>query len=115
MWYHGWPYLFPVRLLLTVKREHIPVGEVVVRHGAQVKASDGAVGQVDAFLVDPKTRRITHLVLRKGHLWGQKDVMVPVSEIRTAREDAILLKLDKRAVDSLPAVPVRRRHDRQAA
>jgi hypothetical protein len=34
-----------------------------------------------AFVVDPKTGHITHLVLREGHLWGQRDVAIPVNAI----------------------------------
>ena len=32
---------------------------------------------MDEFLADPASRQITHLVLREGHLWSQKDVVVP--------------------------------------
>jgi hypothetical protein len=53
-------------------------GEVVVRRGTRVRATDGPVGQVDAFLIDPTTRRITQLVLRESHLWSRRDVMVPL-------------------------------------
>ena len=60
--------------LVPLKREHIPAGELAVRQGARVKSTDGQVGRVDEFMVDPASRRITHLVLREGHLWSQKDV-----------------------------------------
>ena len=56
-------------------------GELAVRRGSRVRATDGDVGRVDEFLVDRETAHITHLVLREGHLWGQKDVLIPVSEI----------------------------------
>lgn len=100
---------------VSARHERIPRGELCVRRGARVRATDGQVGQVDEFLVDPTTRRITHLVLREGHLWSQRDVMVPASEIERAWEDAILLRLDKCAVDSLPSIPMRRWHDRKVA
>jgi hypothetical protein len=48
-------------------------------------------------------------VLREGHLWGQKDVTIPVSQIERIEEDAVHLKLDKRSIEALPAIPVRRR------
>jgi len=114
-WYHGWPYLLPVTTLIPLKSQHTPAGEIAVHRGARVKATDGGLGQLDEFLVDPTTRRITHLVLRQGHLWSQRDVMVPVSEIESAQENMILLRLDKHAVALLPSIPIRRWHDRKAA
>jgi sporulation protein YlmC with PRC-barrel domain len=113
-WY-GWPYVFLETMLTPAKRERVPPGELAVRRGARVKATDGQVGQVDEFLVDPTSRHITHLVLREGHLWGQKDVTIPVSEIERAGEATVYLKLDKQAIESLPAVPVRQWHSRKAA
>ena len=99
---------------VSIRRERIPPGELFVRRGARVSADDGQVGRVDEFLVDPTTRQITHLVLREGHLWRQKDVLVPISEIERAGEDAVYLKLDRHAIGSLPAVPVRQWHGRKA-
>jgi sporulation protein YlmC with PRC-barrel domain len=74
-----------------------------------VEATDGHVGRVDKFLVDQATGHITHLVLREGHLWGQKDVTAPISQIDHIEEDTVYLKLDKHAIESLPTIPVRRR------
>jgi hypothetical protein len=102
-WY-GWPYVSLTMTLMAVKHECIPSGELAVGRGVRVKATDGQVGWVDGFLVDPTTRNITHLVLRQGHLWGQKDVTIPISEIERAGEDAVCLKLDKHAIESLPTV-----------
>ena len=69
------------------------------------------VGRVDEFLVDRETEHITHLVLREGHLWGQKDVTIPVSEIERIEEDTVYLKLDKEEIERLPSIPVRRWHE----
>jgi sporulation protein YlmC with PRC-barrel domain len=102
-------------MVTPVKREHIPPGELAVRRGARVKATDGQVGRVDEFLVDPATRHITHLVLREGPLWDQKDVMIPVSAIERVGEDVVCLKLDRHTIELLPAVPARQWHNRKAA
>jgi len=108
--YVSGPYLVPVEVpdtkWVTVKRESIPPGEVAVRKGARVEATDGHVGRLDEFLVDPVTERVTHLVLREGHLWGQRDVTIPVSEIDRLEEKTVYLKLDKDQVEALPSVPV---------
>jgi sporulation protein YlmC with PRC-barrel domain len=77
--------------------------------GARVEATDGRVGRVDEFLIDPENDHITHIVLREGHLWGQRDVSIPVSEIERVEEDAVYLKLSKRKIEALPATPVRRK------
>jgi sporulation protein YlmC with PRC-barrel domain len=109
--YVGGPYLMePYGVLgpeqVAVLHESVPAGELAVRRGTRVEATDGQVGRVDEFLVSPKTERITHLVLREGHLWGQRDVTIPVSEIEHIEEDCVYLKLDKQGVEALPAVPI---------
>jgi hypothetical protein len=102
------PYLMPVEVpetkWVTMKREVVPPGEVAVRRGARVEATDGRVGRLDEFLVDPATERATHLVLREGHLWGQRDVTIPVSEIDRLEENTVYLKLDKRQIEALQSI-----------
>lgn len=102
------PYFVPVTTMVPVEHSHVPPGEVAVRRGARVEAIDGRVGQVDEFLVDPQNDHITHLVLREGHWWGQKDVTIPVSQIDRIKEDTVYLKLDKHSIERLPALPVHR-------
>jgi uncharacterized protein YrrD len=90
-----------------VKDERIPSGELAVRQGARVKATDGHIGRVHEFLLEPTSERITHLVLRKGHLWSRRDLAVPISQIERFGEETIYLRLDKETTTSLPASPVR--------
>ena len=106
--YEVWPYAMYDAMPMPFEHERIPAGEVAIRRGTSVKATDGDIGKVDEFLIDPENDVITHLVLREGHLWGKKDVTIPVSEINKIAEEAIYLKLDKKAVETLPTVPVRR-------
>ncbi len=103
------PYVYPEVETLPVKHEAIPADELAVRRGASVEATDGHVGRVDEFLVDPENDCITHLVLREGHLWGQKDVTIPISDIERIEENTVYLKIDKRKIEALPAIPVRRK------
>jgi sporulation protein YlmC with PRC-barrel domain len=103
------PYRVPQAIkTVQVKHHSIPHGELAVQRGARVDATDGHVGRVDEFLVDATDMHITHLVLREGHLWGEKDVTIPVNEIDRIEEDTVHLKLDKRSIGALPAIPVRR-------
>lgn len=115
-----WPVDYTVRSVpratLTGRRyaektvEHIPPGELAVGRGTRVEAKDGHVGHVAELVVNPESGHISHLVLEKGHLWGKKEVTVPVSAIDFAGEEAVYLKLDRKAIEQLPAVPVRRHH-----
>ncbi len=104
-----WPYVSSDPEVVTIGHEQIPLGEIAVYRWARVHATDGAIGRVDEFLVNPATDHISHLVLREGHLWGQREVTISVAEIDRIDEDAVYLKLNKRQVAALPAIPVRRR------
>jgi sporulation protein YlmC with PRC-barrel domain len=86
----------------------IPPGDLAVRRGARVQATDGRVGQVEEFLVDPDSGYITHLRLRESRRWGDRGVCVPVSEIAEIREDVVYLKADKKAVKSMSCIPAKR-------
>ena len=90
---------------MPIEAELIPTGEMAVRKGAWVEATDGHIGRVEEFLVDPSDRHITHLVLEKGHLWHKKVLTLPLSEILYMNEDYIYLKLNKQAI-SQAAIPV---------
>jgi sporulation protein YlmC with PRC-barrel domain len=107
--YRLWPYAIPERSeLVPVEHRRIPLGELAIKRGTRVEATDGHVGRVDEFLVDATSEHITHLVMREGHLWGQKDVAIPVSQIDHVADDTVYLKLSKDEIAALPAIPVRR-------
>ncbi|MCP4577373.1 MAG: PRC-barrel domain containing protein [Deltaproteobacteria bacterium] len=99
-WYAGIP------AAMFVEREAIPAGGVAVHKGAKVFAKDERVGKVDEFLVEGKSGRITHLVLEEGHLWGKKDIAVPVKQIDDYENGDVYLKIDKKQVESLPEFDV---------
>jgi sporulation protein YlmC with PRC-barrel domain len=104
-----WPYATPTRTeTVRVETKHIPMGELAIKRGTPVEATDGHVGQVDEFLVDPCCEHVTHLVLREGHLWGQKDISIPVDQIDRMEEGTVYLKLNKREIEALPAIPAHR-------
>jgi sporulation protein YlmC with PRC-barrel domain len=105
-----WPHVAPEDMTIPVEYERVPPGELAVRRGTHVNARDGRIGRVDEFLVDPANGHITHLVLREGHLWGQEDVTIPISEIARVEEDTVYLKLDKQGIEALPKIQIRRQH-----
>ncbi|MBE9136004.1 PRC-barrel domain-containing protein [Nodosilinea sp. LEGE 07088] len=110
--YMLWPYVTPdvESPYIPVEEEQIPPGEMAVCRGAEVHTTDGVVGQVDEFMVDPTSGHITHLVLKKGQFWGRQDITVPVSAIHHMHEYMVELNLDKQAIAALPKIPVRRFH-----
>jgi len=90
--------------------ERIPSGELAVRRGTKVEATDGQVGKVGELLIDPESGHVTHLILLEGHFWAKKEVTLPFSAIERVEGDTVHLKLDKKAIGQLPAVPVRRHY-----
>jgi hypothetical protein len=108
--YYYLPYVTSERTVYeSVEYQQVPPGELAVRRGLRVEATDGYVGRVDEFVVNPENGHITHLVMREGHLWGQKDVIIPLSAMGDTREGTVFLKLDKQQIESLPTFPVHRR------
>lgn len=105
--YQFWPYTMYEASPMPIEHENIPTGEIVIRRRTTVKATDGAIGRVDEFLVNPRNDSISHLILREGHLWGEKDVTIPISEVDKITEDTVLLKLSKKEVGLLPAIHVK--------
>jgi hypothetical protein len=79
----------------------VPWGEVDVRHGDQVHATDGEIGLVGGLVVDPADHRVTHVLLQEGQLWGRKAVAIPASAVTEVRA-GIRLNLSKQQVEDLP-------------
>ncbi len=105
--YLMWPY-YPAMTPIKIEGKAIPVDELIIRRGARVNAIDGPVGKVDEFLIDPANTQITHLIMREGHLWGKREVTIPVSQIDHFKEETVFLRLTKEDIEKLPSVPVRR-------
>ena len=87
---------------------NVPVGELSIYSGMEVKATDGKVGKLDELVLDPDSGEITHIQMLEGHLFGKKDVAIPVTDIDFADGTTVYLKIDKKTVHSLPAVKVKR-------
>jgi sporulation protein YlmC with PRC-barrel domain len=89
----------------VAKHETVPRGEVDVRRGEQVYATDGAIGRIQGLVIDPGSHHVTHVLLEEGHLWGHKEVAIPVSSV-TRVDDVITLTIDKHQVQNLPPVDI---------
>jgi sporulation protein YlmC with PRC-barrel domain len=79
----------------------VPPGEVEEHRGGQVHASDGDIGQVRGLFIDPVSHRVTHVLVREGHLLGRRDVAVPFGTV-TAFDDGIRLSITRQQVRDLP-------------
>jgi len=84
-------------------------GELAVHHGTRVEATDGYLGKVDEIVIDSKSCQITHLVVRAGYLWEQKDVFIPLSALGDTFGNTVFLKLNMHEIEGLPTFPLRRR------
>jgi len=52
--------------------EAIPRGEVTIRRGDPVRATDGEIGRVAGLVIGTPTGEVTHVLLEEGHLWGKR-------------------------------------------
>jgi sporulation protein YlmC with PRC-barrel domain len=93
---------------IPVIHQNVPQGELAVRRGAQVEATDGYVGQVDELLINSNTMQVTHLVLLTRHIFERREITIPVSQIDHVDADTIYLKLDRQSVEKLPTTPIQR-------
>jgi len=83
----------------------VPVGEVAIRRGEQVHATDGDIGRVQGLVIDSSNRRVTHVLLQEGHLWGRKEVAIPIGAV-AAVDEGIRLTITKQEVEDLPPVDI---------
>ena len=93
----------PGHLAAGGAHDRVPPGEVEVRRGQRVHASDGEIGHVRGLVVDPSDQQVTHVLLDVGHLWGKKEVSIPISAV-TGVDEGVRLSLTKAEVAALPPV-----------
>ena len=92
----------------SVTTDRIPVGELDVRRGEPVHASDGHVGSLQGLVIDPRDHHVTHLLLQEGHLWGKKQVAIPIGAVAQVDVDDIRVNLTRDQIRDLPAVDLDR-------
>jgi sporulation protein YlmC with PRC-barrel domain len=93
----------------AVAYDRVPLGEVEVRRGDHVDATDGAIGRVQGLVIDPGDHHVTHILLDEGHLWGEKRVAIPITAVTRVGE-VIRLSLTKDEVRDLPPVDLDHPH-----
>ena len=81
----------------------LPSGEIAVSRGDHVHATDGNIGQIQGIVIDPGSRQVTHVLLQEGHVFGRKDVAIPLGAVTGANQDGIQLNITKQQVKDLPS------------
>jgi sporulation protein YlmC with PRC-barrel domain len=80
-------------------------GEVAVRRGEPVRATDGDIGRVQGLVIDRASHQVTHVLLQEGHIWGRKEVAIPIGAVAGV-QDGVRLRITRQEVHDLPAVAV---------
>jgi sporulation protein YlmC with PRC-barrel domain len=93
----------------TITYDAVPDGDVAVHRGDHVHATDGTIGRVQGLVVEPSSHHVTHVLLQEGHLWGRKEVAIPITAV-TRTDDGIHLSITKDQVRDLPPVDIDHRH-----
>ncbi|HTJ72491.1 MAG TPA: PRC-barrel domain-containing protein [Actinospica sp.] len=90
----------------TLAHEDTPLGDIHVRRGEHVRATDGSIGRVQGLVVDRVDHHVTHVLLDEGHIWGRKRAAIPVSAVVDLKDmtDGVRVNLTKDQVRNLPPV-----------
>jgi hypothetical protein len=86
----------------SITSDRIPAGQVGVRGGEHVHATDGPVGKVRGLTVLARGHHVTRILLAEGHLWGKRQVAIPIGAV-AGFGDGIRLSLNRDEVRDLPA------------
>jgi hypothetical protein len=58
-------------------------------------------------VVDPAGEHVTHVLLQEGHLWGRKQVGIPIGAVAGVdASEGIKLSISKKDVQDLPSVSI---------
>ena len=74
-----------------------------MRRGDHVHATDGAIGKVQGLVIDRADHHVTHVLLQEGHLWGRKQVAIPIGAVASV-DNGVRLTLTKDDVRDLPPI-----------
>lgn len=68
--------------------------------GASVEGVDGRLGKVDAVIIDPTTRTVTHLVVLHDRLGPR--ILVPIDAVTGADPEVVTVELDEAGLHACP-------------
>jgi sporulation protein YlmC with PRC-barrel domain len=87
----------------VVTRDRLPPGEIGIRRGMRVHAKDGEIGQVEGLVVEQAGGHVTHLLLQEGHLWGRKQVGIPIETVTKIDQD-VSVSMSREEIQELPPI-----------
>ena len=64
---------------------------------------------MEGFVINSAQGHVTHVLLQEGHLWGRKQVAIPINAVEKI-DQGITVKLTKHEIEALPAVGVPEHH-----
>ena len=89
----------------SIMYDRIPKGDVEMRRASDVYSAERHhLGHVDGLIVD-RDEHITHVVLQRGHLWGRREVTIPIGAVARVETDDVTLSLTKDQVARFPRWP----------
>lgn len=86
--------------------DYVPADGVDIHREQTVCATDDEIGQVRGLIVDPGGHQVTHVLLQAGHVWGRKEVAIPIGAVTKIGTFLIHLSLTKHQVKDLPPVDI---------
>jgi len=128
--YYGWPFYwqgdalwgmsgFPILELPPKPLSSEPANEITPQperadahlrstravNGYHIRASDGIIGHVCDFMMDEKTWAICEFVVKTGHRFSGKEVLIPTSKVDriSYEESTVFVNLTSEAVEHSPA------------
>jgi sporulation protein YlmC with PRC-barrel domain len=88
--------------------DRVPKGEIEIRRSSAVTSADGHhLGHVDGFVIDDE-EQVAEIVLERGHLWGRREVTIPIGAVAKVESDAVTLSISRDDVGALEPAEVRR-------
>jgi hypothetical protein len=93
----------------------VPLDEVEIRRGDHVHATDGSIGRVQGLVIEPASHHVTHVLLQEGHIWGRKQVAIPIRAVSAMADEGIRLAISRSEVEALPPVALDHPADSRAA
>jgi sporulation protein YlmC with PRC-barrel domain len=86
----------------TTTYDRIPAGTAEIRRASEVvSCDDHVVGHVNGFVVDPDNS-ISHVILEHGHLWGRREIAIPMHEVKAIVSDQIRLRVVAEEIPNFP-------------
>lgn len=85
---------------IAMQTQH-PAEGLDIKIGSTVQCRDGRAGRVIKLVVDPASKRVTHIVVERGVLLHH-DVVVPIERVERVEGDVVVLDVNADELNALP-------------